>query len=144
MRPRRQGLGLHLDVVRAANAEALEPAIEEAVQRQAEGLYVVGGPMFAANQERIADLIAQAGLPATWFQTEAVSRGGLMSYGANRADLHRRAATFVDKILKGAVPGELPIEQPTVFDFVINLKTAQALGLTVPRSVLDQATEVIE
>jgi putative ABC transport system substrate-binding protein len=73
-----------------------------------------------------------------------VARGGLVAYGANRADLHRRAGGFVDRILKGATPADLPIEQPTVFDLGVNLKTAQALGLTVPASVLAQATEIVE
>jgi putative ABC transport system substrate-binding protein len=86
----------------------------------------------------------QSRLPSTWEQTRAVGRGGLMGYGPNRADLYRRAATYVDKILQGAKPADLPVEEPTTFDFVINLRTAQVLGLTIPPSVLQQATEVIQ
>jgi putative tryptophan/tyrosine transport system substrate-binding protein len=79
-----------------------------------------------------------------WGQGDVGSRGGLMAYGPNRADLYRRAATYVDKILKGASPADLPVEEPMRFDFVVNLKTAQALGLTIPPHVLAQATEVIQ
>ena len=95
------------------------------------------------SETRIAELAIQHRLPSMWGPTDAVSRGGLMSYGANRVEMARRAATYVDKILKGAKPADLPVEQPTLFDFIVNLKTAQALGLTLPQVVFAQATEVI-
>ena len=99
----------------------------------------------ASNEGRhLADLAAKNRLPAVYPQREYVDAGGLMAYGANLADLMRRAATFVDKILKGAKPADLPVEQPTKFDLVINLKTAKALGLTIPPSLLGRADEVIQ
>jgi ABC-type uncharacterized transport system substrate-binding protein len=93
---------------------------------------------------RVAVLAIQYRLPAIWGQSDAVGRGGLLGYAPNRADLHRRAAGYVDQILKGARPTDLPVQEPVAFDFAINLKTAQALGLTIPQSVLQQATEVIQ
>ncbi len=118
--------------------------METALGEHAQALYIVGGAIFAANQDRIAELAIRHRLPTAWFQTEAVARGGLVAYGANRAELHRRAASYVDRILKGSNPAEMPIEQPTQFDFLVNLTTAQSLGITVPPSVLAQATEVIQ
>jgi putative tryptophan/tyrosine transport system substrate-binding protein len=94
--------------------------------------------------EAIQGLAAQARLPAIYETPLFVEAGGLMSYGVNLPDLYRRAATHVDKILKGATPADLPVERPSKFDFVINIKTAQALGLTIPHHVLLQATEVIQ
>jgi putative tryptophan/tyrosine transport system substrate-binding protein len=137
-------LGLDIQFVGIDTAEDLQGGMEAALGERAEALYIVGGAIFAANQDRIAELAIRYRLPTAWFQTEAVARGGLVAYGANRADLHRRAGGFVDRILKGATPADLPIEQPTVFDLGVNLKTAQALGLTVPASVLAQATEIVE
>ena len=104
-----------------------------------------GGPFIQQfGETRILDLALKHRLPTVWTRSEPVRRGGLMGYGANRSDLYRRAATYVDKLLKGARPTDLPVEQPTLFDFAINLRTAQALGLTVPATVLAQATEVIQ
>ena len=103
-------------------------------------------PHFTLFEERrrLVDLAAKNRLPAAYFGREFVDAGGLMAYGANGADLHRRAATYVDKILKGAKPGDLPVEQPTKFEFVINLKSAKALGLEVPPLLIAQADELIE
>ena len=99
---------------------------------------------FLREHRRLVDLAAKSRLPAVYTSREFVEAGGLMSYGANLPDLFRRAATYVDKILRGAKPGDLPVEQPTKFELVINLKTAKALGLTIPQSVLAHADEVIK
>ncbi len=100
------------------------------------------GPIFRLHQ--LAALAIKSRLPVMNASTEAVEAGGLMSYGVNATDLFRRAATYVDKILKGAKPADLPVEQPTTFELVINMKTAKALGLTIPASVLARADEVIQ
>jgi putative ABC transport system substrate-binding protein len=105
---------------------------------------IVQGYMFFSERRRLVDLAAKNRLPTVFPYSEFVDAGGLMGYGPNLADLSRRAATYVDKILKGANPGDLPVEQPTKFELVINLKTAKALGLTIPPSLLARADQVIE
>jgi putative ABC transport system substrate-binding protein len=107
-------------------------------------LLVVNDPMFFGQRGRIADLAAKARLPGIYEWREFSEAGGLMSYGANLSEMYRRLATYVDKILRGAKPGDLPVEQPTKFELVINLKTAKALGLKIPQSVLIRANEVIQ
>ncbi len=104
----------------------------------------VGGTQISVYQSQLIDLAAKYHLPMVYVTKDAVKAGGLMFYGVNLAAQFRRAATYVDKILKGAQPADLPVERATTFDFVINLKTAQALGLTIPQHVLLQATEVIQ
>jgi len=108
------------------------------------GLYISGGPLMFTNRKRIVELAAKSRLPSMYNTREYVDAGGLMYYGTDLADSYRRAAYYVDKILKGAKPAELPIEQPTKFEFVINLKTAKALKLTIPQSVLYRADKVIK
>jgi len=100
--------------------------------------------MFFNERRRLVDLAAKNRLPVVYTQREFVDAGGLLAYGANIADMYRRAVTFVDKILKGAKPADLPFEQPVKFELVINLKTAKALGLTIPPSILLRADQVIE
>jgi putative ABC transport system substrate-binding protein len=136
-------LGLEVTISEIRRAEDIAPAIE-ALKGWAEGLYVAGDPLVTTNRNRIAILAVGARLPTTWANRENVEAGGLMSYGANLPDLHRRAAEYVDKILRGAKPADLPVEQPVKFDLVINMITAKALGITVPPMLLARADEVIE
>ena len=107
-------------------------------------LIIFPSPMFYVNHRRLVDLAAKHRLPAMYVFREAVEAGGLMCYGANIPDLWRQAAAHVEKILRGAKPADLPIEQPTKFELVINLRTAKAIGLTIPPSVLARADEVIQ
>ena len=119
--------------------EDLEVALDVISKERANGLLVDGTPVAYGRMSSIVEFAARLRLPAIYFFREGPELGGLMSYGADQAELFRRAATFVDKILKGAKPGDLPIEQPTKFDLVINEKTAKALGLTIPQSLLLRA-----
>ena len=113
-------------------------------KQRPDGLYVVGGPLMSNNQKRIADFALKSRLPSTYGRKEAVDAGGLMSYGADLTDSDRRVATYVDRILKGAKPADLPVEQPTKFELVINLKTAKQIGVTIPQAVLYRADKVIK
>jgi putative ABC transport system substrate-binding protein len=114
------------------------------VEQRAGALIMVTGPIFGQRPQRMADLTAKAQLPAMSFNKEFVEAGGLMSYGVDPAARVRRVASYVDKILKGAKPADIPVEQPTRFELVINLKTAKALGLNLPFTLLGRADEVIE
>ena len=136
-------LGLQIESLEVRTSRELESALESATTKHA-GALIVPPPIAIAYRRQIGDVAAKNRLPVIYEDRESVAHGGLMSYGANFADLWRRAATYVDKILKGAKPGDLPIEQPTKFELVINLKTAKALGLTIPQSLLQRADQVIE
>ena len=136
-------LGLEVSTVEIRRAEDIAPAFE-ALKGRADALYVCGDPLLNTNRIRLNILAAAARLPTMEPFREHVEAGGLLSYGANVPDLFRRAGDYVDKILRGAKPADIPVEQPTKFDLVINLTTAKALGLNVPPSVLARADEVIE
>jgi putative tryptophan/tyrosine transport system substrate-binding protein len=138
-----QRLGLEVRPLEIRGAEDIAPAYE-ALNAKADALYVVDDALVTANRTRIVDLALEARLPEIFNNRSFVQAGGLMSYGPNFPDLYRRAADLVDKILRGAKPADIPVEQPTKFDLVINLKTAKALGLTIPQNVLAIANEVIE
>ena len=122
----------------------LDGAFEAATRQHASALITVEDPLTVNHRRQIADFAAKNRLPAIYGLKEFVDAGGLISYGAHLADLQRRAAGYVDKIFKGAKPSDLPVEQPTKFEFVINLATAKALGLDVPPTLLARADEVIE
>ena len=139
-----RALGVRLQFVAARGPEDFDRAFSEMTTARAGALMVLPFSMFRNERRRLLDLAAKNRLPAMYPEREYVDAGGLMAYGANLADLFRRAATYVDKILKGAKPGDLPVEQPTKFELVINLKTANALGITIPQSVLLRADKVIE
>jgi putative ABC transport system substrate-binding protein len=137
-------LNLAVDVRGAANAGELERALAAIGASGAQGLFVAPDPFLTANSARIARFATDRRLPALHFSKLFAEAGGLMSYGGTLAESFRRAATYVDKILNGAKPADLPIEQPRKFELVINLKTAKMLGLTIPRPLLLQADQVIE
>ena len=135
--------------LRLLSLEVRDPAGVASAFRTADragvgALLVLRDPFTVRQMAQIAELATQGRLPAMYETRDFVDAGGLMLYGPSLADLYRRAASYIDKILKGARPAELPVEQPTKFDFVINLKTALALGLTIPPAVLQQATEIIQ
>ena len=136
-------LNLELQPMEVRAAEAFEAAVRAVVGQGTQALIVVPALLFAEQRHRLAELAVQHRLPTMWYRRELVEAGGLMSYGTNFSDMYRRAATYVDKILKGAKPADLPVEQPMKLELVINLKTAQALGLTIPPLLLFQADEVI-
>jgi putative ABC transport system substrate-binding protein len=139
-----RALGVRLQLVEARGPADIDRAFSDMTRGRADALAVLGSVMFLNERRRLVDQAAKNRLPVVYAQREFVDAGGLMAYGPNVADLFRRAATYVDKILKGAKPGDLPVEQPTKFDLVVNLKTAKALSLTVPPSLLQRADEVIE
>jgi putative ABC transport system substrate-binding protein len=139
-----RALGIRLHFLAAGGPNDLDRAFSEATKARAGGLAVVTTTMFFFERRRLVDLASKHRLPTVWPWREAVDAGGLMSYAPHLADSFRRAATYVDKILRGAKPADLPVEQPTKFELVINLKTAKALGLTIPPAVLARADAVIQ
>ncbi len=139
-----RALGLQLHSMEVRSSDDFDKAFEDATRARAGALAVTPDPLFVRNLKRIAALAAKSRLPSIFHLREFADSGGLLTYGVDRSDMFRRAATYVDKILKGAKPGDLPVEQPTKFELVINLKTAKALGLTIPQSVLMRVDEVIQ
>ena len=137
-----RSLGLQLQLLEARGPTEFEGAFAAMAKERVGALLVVADPAFILT--RLTDLVARRRLPAAYSLSAYVSAGGLISYGPNLHDLSRRAATFVDRILKGAKPADLPVEQPTKFELAVNLKTAKALGLTIPRSVMVRADEIIQ
>ena len=137
-------LGVELVVVEASEPDQFEAAFEKAHAQGAEAIHVWNGPLVFRHSAEVAGLAERYRLPAIYFARQYVLDGGLMSYAPDPADNWRRAAAYVDKILKGESPGDLPVQQPTGYHLAVNLKTAEALGITVPRSILAQADEVIE
>ena len=139
-----RSLGLTTQVVTILGERDLEGAFRTAKVSRANAMYVLPSPTFARHRARLAELAVKHRLPGIYEDRQYVDAGGLMSYGPNFPDLFRRSASYVDRILKGAKPGDLPVEQATKLEFVINLKTAKALGLTIPPSLLQRADQVIE
>ena len=139
-----QRLGVKLEPIEARTQSELDKAFAEMTRMRVGGILVVTDPMFSAAARRLAQLAAKSGLPAMYGFKSHVIAGGLISYGVDLLELFRRAAAYVDKILKGAKPADLPVEQPEKFELAINLKTAKALGLTIPPSLLQRAEQVIE
>jgi putative ABC transport system substrate-binding protein len=139
-----RALGLELRSLEVRDPGALEAAFERASVERVDGLFVLNSPVLGNSAARVGELARRHRLPMMSSQRNLVAAGGLMTYGANRPALSHRAAGYVDRILKGANPAEMPVERPTTFDLVINLGSAQDLGLTIPPSVLQQATEIIQ
>ena len=136
-------LSIGLSLVSAQTPEELGPAFSTIRRVNAQALYLIESPLFSTNRAMLLNLLSNAQLPMIEAERKFVDTGGLMSFGTSVSDLYFRSAVYVDRILKGAKPADLPIEQPTKFELVVNLKTAKALGLTIPQSILVQANEVI-
>jgi ABC-type uncharacterized transport system substrate-binding protein len=138
-----QALGLRLQSLEVRSPAEFDQAFAAMTREHADALVVISNALFFSHRSQLAELTVRHQLPAMFHSREWAEAGGLMAYGANGEDLYRRAATYVDKILKGATPADLPVEQPTTFELVINLKTAQALGLTIPPTLLFQADKML-
>src|SRR5207253_10963686 len=137
-------LGVELVIVEASKPDQLETAFETAHTQHAEAIRVSGDPLTFTHSAKVVGLAARYGLPAMYLGRQYVQAGGLTSYAPNNANFWQSAAAYVDKILKGERPGDLPVQQPTRFYLIVNLKTAAELGITVPPLILAQADEVIE
>jgi putative ABC transport system substrate-binding protein len=145
LKPAAQALKLKLEVIETQrDAKGLESAFKTAQQKQVGAIMTTTATSFFAERKRIVELAGNYRLPAIYPQKEFVDEGGLMSYGADYVDLFRRAAVYVDKILKGAKPADLPVQQPTKFEFVINLKAAKQIGLTLSPDLLARGNKVIK
>ena len=141
--PARQ-MGVQLHSLEVGSPNDFDKAFEDATKARAGALFIAGDPVTTTNLKRLADLAAKSRLPSIFQLSEFADSGGLVAYGPDLADMYRRATAYVDKILKGARPGDLPIEQATKFELVVNLKTAKAIGITIPQSVLFRADRVIQ
>ena len=139
-----QAMGLQLQSLEVRDLKDFDSAFEAITKNRAQALLTNPGPVINTHQARIVEFAAKNRLPAMYAAPESVDAGGLMSYGPNPTDQYRRAAVYVDKILKGAKPADLPVEQPIKFEFIINLKTAKQIGLTIPPNVLVRADKVIK
>jgi putative ABC transport system substrate-binding protein len=140
-----RALGLTIQPWEVRAADDFEKVFATLNKQRPDGLYVPGGaPLMSANQKRIVGFTLKSRLASMYYNREHVEAGGLMSYGADLADSYRRVAYYVDKILKGAEPADLPVEQPTKFELIINLKTAKQIGVTIPQSMLYRADKVIK
>jgi putative tryptophan/tyrosine transport system substrate-binding protein len=137
-------LGVHLELVEVRSPDEIDRAFSTMARQRPDAFVMFPSVMFFIERRRVVDLADKHRLPTIYVSREFVDIGGLFSYGASIADLFRRTATYVDKILKGAKPADLPVEQPTKFELIVNLKTAKALGLTIPQSLLQRADEVIQ
>ena len=145
LRPAALALKLKLEEIDTQiDAKGLDAAFQTAKQKQADAIMTMAARTFLAERKRIVELAGKYRLPAIYFQKEFVDEGGLMYYGADYEDMFRRSAHYVDKILKGAKPADLPVQQPTKFEFIINLKAAKQIGLTIPVRVLERANKVIK
>jgi putative ABC transport system substrate-binding protein len=142
--PAAVALGVKLQMLDIRELGEVEPAFESAARERADALLVVGDPLFHLPRERLPALAARAKLPAMYLVPDLVRAGGLMSYGPDWLHMFRRAGEYVDRILRSAKPADLPVEQPTKFELVVNLQAAKALGLTIPQSILIRADEVIQ
>jgi putative ABC transport system substrate-binding protein len=136
-------MSIRLQYLDVLNSKDIDTAFRLAHNEHAQAVLVLTGPQLNSRRRQIADLAAKNRLPAIYERPEFIDEGGLVVYGASIIDLSRRAATYVDKILKGAKPADLPVEQPTKFELLINLKTAKQIGLTIPPNVLARADRVI-
>lgn len=139
-----QALSIQLRTIDARDPAEIEPAFAKIATARANALLVLGTPMFFTERQRLVELAARNKLPAMYTSRQFVEAGGLLAYGASLDDLLRRSATYVDKLLKGAKASDLPVEQPTKFELVVNAKTAKALGLAIPQSVLGRADAVVQ
>src|SRR5262249_11519407 len=139
-----RAVNVQLLSLQVSSRDDFDQAFEAMRSQRADALLDLGDSFVILERARVLDFITRARLPAIWASRSWVEDGGLMGYAIDFGEVYRQAARYVDKILKGAQPGDLPVEVPTKFDFVINLKTAQALGLTIPPSVLQQATEILQ
>ena len=139
-----RSLGVQLQSVEIRSSGDFDKAFEDATRARVGALAIMPAPVFVTNLNRIADLAAKSRLPSIFHVKEFVDSGGLVAYGTDRSELFRRAATYVDKILKGSKPADLPVEQPKKFEFIISLKAAKQIGLTIPPNVLARADKVIK
>jgi len=139
-----QRLRIQIESLEVRGSHDFDTALRSSIASQARAIITVEDPLTYGYREQIAEFLVKNGLPGIFGLKDALTSGGLLSYGANRDELWRRAAGYVDKILRGAKPSELPIEQPTKFELVINLRAAKAIGITIPPSLLARADEVIE